>query len=418
MKKTWIKFSCVAALIATTPVAGFSNSVSPQSVVSVYERERPDYDAQGVRAGSFKILPKVGLSFESDDNIYARDTREEDDTITTVSPNVVFESDWNRNAVELDIGADVGMYGDNDDEDFEDYHAIFRGRYDVQEKTFIFANLSYENLHEERGAPNANGNSSEPTEYDVLTAGLGFTRQLRRISLTVDGSIRELDFDDVNAIGGGIIDNDFRDRSEVNGNVRVGYEFKPNYEAFVKLGYNTRSYDQAVSSGRDSDGYDVSVGTAVDISGKTRGEVYVGYMEQSYDNSNVFKDIDGVKYGGDLLWNASALTSLRASISRSIEETVLGNASGYILTGYKVSVEHELRRNILLGANIGLTNQEYDGGTLNRDDDILQGGLEGKYLINNRFSVGASYEYTDRDSNIIGADYKKNVFMLTLNAQL
>ncbi len=40
-----------------------------------------------------------------------------------------------------------------------------------------------------------------------------------------------------------VLDQDIRDRNEYGGYVNVGYEFIPNYEAFIEFGADTRKYN-------------------------------------------------------------------------------------------------------------------------------------------------------------------------------
>lgn len=61
----------------------------------------------GLPIGTFIALPQVVLSATRDDNIYARRTDETDDTIFTLSPSLVLQSDWDRHELSVDFGADL-----------------------------------------------------------------------------------------------------------------------------------------------------------------------------------------------------------------------------------------------------------------------------------------------------------------------
>ncbi len=66
----------------------------------------------GLPIGTFIALPQVVLSATRDDNIYARRTDETDDTIFTLSPSLVLQSDWDRHELSVDFGADLDRYQD------------------------------------------------------------------------------------------------------------------------------------------------------------------------------------------------------------------------------------------------------------------------------------------------------------------
>jgi len=59
---------------------------------------------------------------------------------------------------------------------------------------------------------------------------------------------------------------------------------------------------------------------------------------------------------------------------------------------------------------------EYKGA--GRDDKLTGLGLKGTYQMRRWLSFGASYDWSNRDSNVDSADYRKNVILLFVNATL
>ncbi|MGE3143015.1 MAG: outer membrane beta-barrel protein, partial [Hyphomonadaceae bacterium] len=55
----------------------------------VRERARPDYDADGMPLGAFRLFPTLGLSAVSDDNIYAASSGAISDTIGVAAADLV-----------------------------------------------------------------------------------------------------------------------------------------------------------------------------------------------------------------------------------------------------------------------------------------------------------------------------------------
>src|SRR5439155_2660384 len=93
---------------------------------------------------------------------------------------------------------------------------------------------------------------------------------------------------------------------------------------------------------RSSHGYEVDVGTAIDFTHLINGEIFAGYLSQLHDDTRL-KNENGFGFGGNLLWNVTPLTSLRATLARTVEETTqfatVGgtnvDASGYFQTAIK-----------------------------------------------------------------------------------
>ena len=110
------------------------------------------------------------------------------------------------------------------------------------------------------------------------------------------------------------------------------------------------------------------------------------------------------------------LTTIRVEAASRVEETTTPGASGFLDQSAGLRVDHELMRNVIVGARASYANQDYEG--VARSDDVIRAGLGLDYLINRNFSVGLGYDYTDRDSNVPGLDYTRNEFGLTLKAAL
>jgi hypothetical protein len=404
---------CAFAFVAALSVAQ-AQAQEPERGVSVFERARPDYDPLGVRAGSFLVFPSIEIGESYNDNIFATENDEEDDFITVVRPQVEVTSDWGRHQVGLQAGADGGFYFDNDDENFVDYFALADGRLDIVQETFLLGGVGYRHLHEDRGSPDDVA-GEEPTEYSLYSANLGVVRARGRISARVDGNVDRYDFEDVDAAGGGEIDQDDRDRTHYTLSGRVGYEYLPDVEAFVRVTGRLREYDELEGGlDRDSTGYAAVIGTDLDFTGKLSGEVFVGYQHTTYDDDTL-NDIDGLAAGGAVLWNVTGLTSIRGFIQGSTEETTQAGASGYLALRAGAAVEHELMRNVLLGAGITVGRDDYEG--IDREDDILIGNLSAKYLINRNFYAGAEFAHRTRSSDTPD-EYSQNVFTVRVGAQL
>ena len=404
-------------LMATGAPALAQESATELRRPSVLERPRPDYDARGARMGGFMLLPQLAVSERYDDNIFSREQQEESDFITAIEPSVNVQSGWSRHALRLYGNAEILRYADNTAEDVENYAVGGGGRLDIRRQTTLDLDGSYRLSHEDRGSPDAVA-GEEPTEYSLTSGRAMFRRGLRRISLSAGADFRYFDYKDVATGGGPIINNDDRDRLEIDPTVRIAYELMPEYSAFVEGGWIIRSYDQVVDDNgfrRDSDGYKVKLGTSLDLGGKLSGEIYAGWLSQDPDDATL-KTIDGVIFGTGLLWNVSQLTSLRATVDRTVEETTEFGSAGYLSTRARLGVEHELRRNVLVSGFGSFVNNNYE--QITRDDDLLEGGINVKYLLSRNFDVGLDYRITDRNSNILNQDYTKNVVMLRLTGKI
>ena len=402
-----------------SPELGVTHQIAQVDVErgeTVRGRSRPDYEALGGRVGSFIVYPKVTVGEFYNDNIFATEDDEVDDFITVIEPTVQVKSDWGRHALSFEGGAEIGLYADESDENYQDYFAGAAGRVDVTEATYLGANGSFQHLHEERGSPD-DVRGEEPTEFDRFGGRLKGFHDLGRVNLTLEGGILRFDFDDVDAAGGEI-NNDDRDRDRYDGSLRVGYEIVPEYEAFVRGGYDVIDYDDSEDDNgfdRDSEGFGVVGGVKIDFGGLIFGDFFAGYSYRNYDDSDL-KTVDGVDVGADFTWNVTPLTTITAGVARIIEETTQVDASGFYATTGTVGVDHELLRNLIVGASGGVENDNYKG--IDREDWIYTAGASVDYFLNRHVFMGANYNFRHRNSDVTGIDdYYENIVGVTVGVQ-
>lgn len=406
-----------AAVLTIVPfVATPALAQDVQRGVTVTERARPELDPLGMRVGGFLLFPSVSVEETHSDNIFKANEAEKEDFITVVTPSLALSSDWNRHALGANASAEIGRYADFDKENYEDFTLSANGRIDTVRDSNIYGSVEYAALHDDRGSPNDSA-GLKPGKYITETGQLGYLHKFNRVSVDVSAQLKKYDFDDVALSSGAVTNNDDRDRDETEGRVRVGYEIVPEYEMFARLTYNDRNYDAATDDGgvnRDSSGYEAVIGTVVDFSGVTFGDFFVGYRSQDYDAASL-KTVSGLAIGTSLTWNASPLTTAKGFITRTVEESTIANASGFFATTIGVSIDHELRRNVLLDGSASATRDEYKG--IIREDDTIRLGLGATYMMNRNFYLSARYERDDKDASSATNDYTDNRFLVRLLVQ-
>jgi len=416
------------ALIASADLARAQQfTPAPETTIperqSVFERARPDYDPLGIRLGSFLAYPSARLAETYDSNVFATTSNTKDDFYTTFSPSIAIRSDWNVHSVALQASSQTKRYVSLVSENVTNFAVSGDGRLDILRNIYARAGAGYQLLHEDRSSAD-NVNGKKPVEYHVTSASLGYVHEPGRLGARVDATIDSFSFNDATSGTGAPIVQRDRDRIVYAITPRVSYEIVPGYHAFVQASGNVRDYARKTDVNgfhRSSHGYEVDVGTAIDFTHLINGEVFAGYLSQLYDDSRL-KDESGIGFGGNLLWNVTPLTSLRATMARTIEETtqfatvggVNFDSSGYLQTALRLTAEHELLRNVLLSAYVSYVNSDFQG--ISRTDDQYETNVEGRYLLNRNLSLNADLTYTKRDSNVVGVSYDRVVGMLALKA--
>lgn len=409
----------VAVLVSGVSVLGLASVPADAQVpleerergVPVYERVRPELEPLGLRAGAFVIRPSLSLSETYNDNIYATRRNREDDFITTVTPRVEVASDWSRHQVLLDVAAAAGFYANNSSENFVDASALLRGRLDILRETFLTGELSHARLHEERGDPDVDLANDEPSIYHLTEARLAGYHGAGRLSLQLGANFSRYNYRSVDLVGGGSDSQSTRDHNIYEVESRVAYEVLPNISPFVQASYNWRRYDTRTPTNQDSEGFRVGLGTGFDAGGVITGEVFGGYMFQDYEASDR-DNISGPWFGGSVLWNVTRLTSVQLLLERSVRETE--SASGYTRTTFDSRVDHELLRNLLIGAYFNYDYDSYEGRDVK--DHRLEGGPRVTYLWNRNLSAELALTHRRLNSNVGDREYRENRALLMVTA--
>jgi len=388
---------------------------------TVLTRVREELDPLGVTVGSYLLFPKITIDETYTTNVFFVENNKSEELITTVKPEFVLNSDWNNHAVNLTADMTLGRHVRFTRENYEDYHGAVDGRFDVViDEHFIFGDLEYFRLHEGRASPD-NTVGEAPTGYSQYQAIFQYFLRLNRLSFTVDSTNTYFDYDDTPIAGAIGTNNDDRDRKEYRLAVKTGYEIFPDVEAFLRVSGNKISYvDQVDDDGfdRDSHGLEVVGGSEFDFGGTVFGSLFAGAAKQRYGDANL-RNITTAIVGGNVDWNITTLTTLNVNANQSVQETTSGDASGFLSSSAGVRADHELLRNLLLNANLGVTQAKYKG--IYRHEYTYQGGLGMKFMITRNFYTSANYGFTSKqsaDGEGGDADYKTHDVVLKLEMQL
>lgn len=393
---------------------------------TVANRARPEYDPLGVRLGGFYLFPQLSLYETFNDNVFASSNDEKSDFITNVAPAVSLQSDWNRHALNFSAGSNSAFYSEYTRQDFTEYFAATNGRLDITGDSALFGGAGYAHRYILPGSPDFQTSTRQPYAYDNYNGFLRYNQNFGRIRTVTSGLIDRNTYNNSKLVDGSSQPNHDDDYNTYEGALRVGYELFPNeagqtYEVFVQGVGNRRQYDETNPEqgfNRSSTGYSAVTGLALDLGGNVFGELYIGYLQQLYDDNDV-DTVGGVDGGLSLTWNVTTLTTVTANVVRTVNQTTDENTAGILTTATTLQVDHELLRNLILNAHFSYVNDEFDNiNSRNETQDYYIGGVGAQYLFNRNFSANLGYRFVKRDSNFSDNEYTRNLVRLGLRAQL
>ena len=390
-------------LLATTAVAAVT--LAPAAA----QEQRPD----GIRAGSFLLSPGIAVEQAYDSNIFREpDGAETDSFITSVEPSFSAQSDWNRHGVRLDLGMRYELFSNDSDDNNLTGEARVSGVIDISRSGRISVSAGYVRDSEDRGADDAPANAAEPVSSDNFDVGVVGEDDVGRFRLEPFVSYENWSFNDADLIGGGVTDQGFRDRDEVEAGLELGYAVTERYEAFVRGSYRNIAYDESLPGetfNRDSEQFAVLTGFNVDITRLIEGRVGVGYRREEFDATR-FGSNDSIAAEAGITWSITPITTVFVDGGVDVEQTTVADATSTRDASIDVGVTHELLRNLTLEANAGYLNRDFQG--IERTDDIFGAGLGAEWRITRRFSARSDYSFDLRNSDVAGEDYDAHVFSI------
>lgn len=368
--------------------------------VSVRQRPHPGYEAQGLRAGSFLVWPKLNTTVEYNSNVFVIGTPRESDTVWHVSPEVDVTSNWSRHAIDAYARSTINRFSDFSTENTTDYAVGANGRLDVLRDAQINGGVDWSRLTEPRTSPSSLG-QARPLQYEMSSAYVSGAREFNR--LRVSGRFDARNYLYLNRTGNAPQHDRDRLMTIVTG--RADYAVSPDTALFVQVAGNKRNYRLEGTPSvlaaypffqdRDSNGVEALVGTNFELSALIRGEVGVGYLKQSYDAPGA-KDVSGLGARAQVEWFPTQLTTVTFTGSRTIEDAAIAGSSGYISSNIGAQIDHELLRNVVVSANAGYGNDDYRG--IDRKDKRLVAGVSATYLLNRSVGVTVGYNHFKENS--------------------
>jgi len=391
-------------VLLAAPMAGAQEMDLPAGVP---DRVAPESDALGTRLGGFTAYPKLGLSTAYDSNIFAIDSQVESDARFVINPSFAVESDWSSNELSLGGFLSSSLLADNTTEDKLDWGFGTSGQLDVLEGSNVKAMLGFQRLTEERAGIDA-VKVPNPVDYGHLQAGLVVNHRINQLTLSGGADFQRFDYDPSSQ--------KFRDRDLWTATGQGGYTFSPGYSGFIRGVFSDRNFERRANPlplpappnsrpSQDSQGYELVVGVASEITNLISGEASIGYFDQNYDSS-ALKDVSGVSFGVNLEWELTKMTSLRLSASQDVVDSTTAGAGGilYSLAGF--GVDHELTPEAHLRGDFSYYNGDYKG--IDRDDDGFRVALGGDYRLSRFVHLDLLYSFEDRDSNVAGQDFTRH----------
>jgi hypothetical protein len=386
--------------IALLCASSLSTSAQDLGGIEVIPDVRDRYEGRGMHFSRFWVLPTLEAGAFYDSNPFAAaDTGSSAGAY--VAPNIEAKSDFGRHELNFNVGAEHYGYLQEDVEARTNIFGEADSRIDIRRDLVLTSAFRGGFFEDDQGRLITPLGAAEPVTYSTLNSSSRLTKIFNRLAVSADAAYHTADYDDVAMVGGGTLDQDFRDVNRYDVGVRAGYLFSPGYSIFVDSHYNDRTYDTGVN---DSTGWRALSGIQFEITRLLRGEASVGYMAQDYDTG---VEVSDFSYHVGLIWNPTMLMTVRLDGDREVGESSLAGSPGTIATSLKAAVDYEVLRTLIVTPFVGMTFDEYIASAV--EGRSLHAGIDADYRVNRFLSVGFDYKFEDVEYTGGGTGYDRHI---------
>ena len=391
-----------SALLAISPPARAQlfNQFLPANIygegtepdVTVTSRIRTGYENPGIHAGTFTIRPLVNESFGYESNVLGL-ARPRGSTVVQTNASIDAASESSRATVNTALSVADTRYLDLAHQSFTNWNARLGGTYDLGRDTasVLVTHDTLSQTQRDLDVPQLDA----PLSYAIDTLHLAYRAMFNRLSLTPSVDTSRYSFDS-GFSGNRIYDQSYRNRVVVTPGVLAAYEFATRRSAVVVVRNTTAFFSSgtAVAPKRNFNDVSVLAGVDYDIDGVLRARALVGYESRSF-TSNAYRTIQAPVAELSLIYNPTGLTTITGTVARRIQDSADETTAGVTALSASLRIDHELRRNILLTASGGISQNDYNGGG---SQTLLAGSVGATYLLNRYAAAGLTYDVTSRAS--------------------
>lgn len=390
--------------------------------VTVLSRVRPEYAYQGVRVGGFVIRPELRENLGYTSNATGT-SRARGSTFAETNATVQALSDWSRHSLGVSFSVDDVRFFDERQQSYTNWTASVGGTYDVGRDT-VSLGVSHQNLNQTpRDLDTAE--TDQAITYRLTSVRAGYRAVFNRLTVRPELDVSNYEFDNGTVRGAPFIQT-YRNRVVVSPSVTAQYELAPRRNLVFVVRDTSASYSKTLPGIAQRDFNDIAALAGVDFNtgGNLRYRVLAGYQIRLFSSSQ-YKTLQAPVVEAAAIWTPTGLTTVTGSVSRRIQDSADETTAGFTGTGLQLTVDHEYLRNVLLNANAGFALNEYDQSQGQQTRFTAGAGVT--WLLNRNMRLGASYDFTSRESSgtgtlsqgqRFGSGYTENRYLLQLRLGL
>jgi hypothetical protein len=390
--------------------------------VTVASRQRPDYDAPGIRLGDFTLESELDETVGFDDNVLGQ-PKGRSSALIESNARVSADYDQRDTAAYATLSVDNNEYPELSEQSFTNWSAAISGSHSFNRDTLsvYFDHINLNETPRDLDVPAL----KSPLGYQIDTGGISYRAMFGQLFATPSMNFSGYTFTN-GAVGGQDYIQTDHDRMVYQPAITFGYEFAPKRDVVLVVRDADASYSNLRPGEASRNFNDISVLAGLDFAeGIFRYRLLAGFEHRGF-TSGIYAPINGPVAEGEVIWNPTALATVTGSVSRHVQDSADDITVAYTETATSLKLDYEYQRDILLTINGGYLRDDYaqGGGT----QDLISFGAGATWLLNRHMRVGLTYDFDRRNSSnstaatalipingfLFGSSYTENRVLLTL----
>ena len=395
---------------APAATAGQSEQSSPaSSAASESGSSRTGGMALKIMDVLITAYPSIQMELQNNDNLYSTPANRVSDQSIVLKPAVRLEARQGPSTYSLNIGSTIGQYVQRTADNYTNYNLNGVANLDLATRLRARLSADYLDAQDPRGSNN-NPLSDVPDRYHSLS-GRGL------VSYGALGANGRIDFD-----LGQLRREYYNNRATTAANDStikdIGATFYwrvgPKTELLFQGKHSAIDYTLS-SLNRDSRENRLLAGAVWEATAKTRGTFRIGMVKKDF-NDAARGSASSLTWEGQVRWSPRSYSHVDVNLLKTPAETTGGVGDFIDSTTTGVIWTHKWTSLISTAATATYQTSAYQG--VARTDNTLTYGLRGTYRMRRWLSFGADYSNSSRTSDDSNFDYKRNLFLLFVNATL
>ena len=399
--------------------AGASSQSSPSSPTASAASQSGASQSGAQQPGglSLKIMdvliiahPSMQIEFQNNDNLYSTPGNRVSDQAVVLKPALRLETrTGGNNSYSVYLNPNLGQFQQHKSDSYNDYTAGGLANLDLSTRLRARVSAEFMSGHDARGSTN-NPLSAEPDRYHSL-AGRGV------LSYGATGARGRIDFElgqlrRTYSNNRGITAASDSTASDIGATFfwRIG----PKTELLFQGKHGSVEYALTTQE-RDSTENRFLAGAVWEATAKTRGTFRIGMAKKEFVDA-ARQGGTAVTWEGQIRWSPRSYSHVDVNLIKTPAETTGGVGNFIDSTTTGMIWTHDWTRLISTAATVNYLSSAYQG--IARTDNTLTYGLKATMKMRRWLSLGADYSNSARTSSDSNFDYKRNLFMLFLNATL